>query len=97
MCFWIFSVPIMLIFRSYSFICNAGFLPSRMKAPTMIFVVQSTNSLMWITFFTLFFYDQYYTDEEEPKLSPIPLTVAVVLVASRFMQISVRHGLTPAI
>ena len=36
------------------------------------------------------------TEEDEPKLSVIPLSVAVVLVTCRFFIISVRHGSTPA-
>ena len=40
--------------------------------------------------------DRFMTEEDEPKLSVIPLSVAIVLVTCRFFIISVRHGSTPA-
>ena len=62
----------------------------------LFFVIQTINTFLWVTFWALFIYDRYFTDEEQPKLSPEYLGVATVLCLSRFMHIAVRHGVTPA-
>ena len=92
---WLLSAPIMLFFVNPTFLRNTGFLPTRGNA-MIFFVVQTFNTFLWVTFWAIFIYDRYFTDEEQPKLNPEYLGVAIVLALSRFMHIAVRHGMTPA-
>ena len=43
-----------------------------------------------------FLYNYFGTDDDVPKLDPIPFTIVLCLTFIRFFIISVRHGITPA-
>ena len=93
--FWLLSIPIMLLVSTPQFLKNTGFLPSRQRG-CMFFVVQTIQGVGYLGAVLPFLYNYFGTDDDEPKLSPIPFVMVMCLTFTRFFIISVRHGITPA-
>ena len=93
---WLLGVPFMLLLGyNVKFLKNFGFLPSSTNG-RIFFVIQTIMSFGYIGTYMSYLHNRFWTDEDTPKLSAVPLAVVVCLTITRFFIISVRHGLSPA-
>ena len=91
----ILAVPIMLLFTNYTFLRNAGFVPSS-SLGCIFFFIQTFQGVCFMGVLVIFCINRYGTDDDFPKLSPIPVATAIILAFSRFFIISARYGITSA-
>ena len=91
----VLAIPFMLLFTNYAFLKNAGLAPS-CSIGCIFFFIQTYQGICFMVVFVSFCINRYGTDDDHPKLSPIPVATALTIVFTRFFIISARYGITSA-
>ena len=91
----VLAIPFMLLFTNYAFLKNAGLAPSS-SISCIFFCIQTYQGICFMGVFVSFCINRYGTDDDHPKLSPIPVATALTMAFTRFFIISARYGITSA-